>query len=59
MLEVFGSAEDTSAGETGGTSLNTGRMRGGGGVLSLYLFFFFFFLESHDYCFKIQNLACS
>jgi len=22
-------------------------------------FFFFFFLESYDYCFKVQNLACS
>ena len=31
MLEDFRSAEDTSAGKTGGTSLNTGRMRGGGG----------------------------
>ena len=31
MLEDFQSAEDTSAGETGGTSLNAGRMRGGGG----------------------------
>jgi len=31
MLEDFRSAEDTSAGETGGTSLNAGRMRGGGG----------------------------
>ena len=31
MLEDFRSAEDTSAGKTGGTSLNAGRMRGGGG----------------------------
>jgi len=31
MLEDFRSAEDASAGETGGTSLNAGRMRGGGG----------------------------
>jgi len=31
VLEDFRSAEDTSAGETGGTSLNAGRMRGGGG----------------------------
>jgi len=22
-------------------------------------FFVFFFLESYDYCFKVQNLACS
>ena len=37
-------------------------------MLSLYLFFLlfffffffvFFFLESYDYCFKVQNLACS
>ena len=31
MLEDFQSAEDTSAGETGVTALNAGRMRGGGG----------------------------
>jgi len=31
VLEDFRSAEDTSAGETRGTSLNAGRMRGGGG----------------------------
>ena len=31
MLEDFRSAEDTSAGETGGASLNAGRMGGGGG----------------------------
>ena len=31
VLEDFRSAEDTSAGETGGTFLNAGRMRGGGG----------------------------
>jgi len=31
VLEDFRSAEDTSAGVTGGTSLNAGRMRGGGG----------------------------
>jgi len=31
VLADFRSAEDTSAGETGGTSLNAGRMRGGGG----------------------------
>ena len=31
MLEDFRSAEDTSDGKTKGTSLNAGRMRGGGG----------------------------
>jgi len=31
VLEDFRSAEDTSAGRTRGTSLNAGRMRGGGG----------------------------
>ena len=31
MLEDFRSAEDTSEGETGGTFLNAGRMRGEGG----------------------------
>jgi len=31
VLEDFRCAEDTSDGKTGGTSLNTGRMRGGGG----------------------------
>jgi len=31
VLEDFRSVEDTSAGKTGGTSLNAGRMRGGGG----------------------------
>jgi len=31
VLEDFRSAEDTSTGETGGMSLNAGRMRGGGG----------------------------
>jgi len=31
VLEDFRSAEDTSAGKTGGTSLNAGSMRGGGG----------------------------
>ena len=31
VLEDFRSAEDTSDGKTGGTSLNAGRMRGGGG----------------------------
>jgi len=31
VLEDCRSAEDTSAGKTGGTSLNAGRMRGGGG----------------------------
>ena len=31
VLEDFRSAEDTSAGRTGRTSLNTGRIRGGGG----------------------------
>jgi len=30
VLEDFRSAEDTSGGKTGGTSLNAGRMRGGG-----------------------------
>ena len=31
VLEDFRNAEDTSNGETGGTLLNAGRMRGGGG----------------------------
>jgi len=31
VLEDFQSAEDTSDGKTWGTSLNAGRMRGGGG----------------------------
>ena len=31
VLEDFRSAEDTSAGKTGGTSLKAGRIRGGGG----------------------------
>jgi len=31
VLEDFQTAEDTSDGKTGGTSLNAGRMRGGGG----------------------------
>jgi len=31
VLEDFRSAEDTSAGRTGGTSLNAGRISGGGG----------------------------
>jgi len=31
VLEDFRSADDTSDGETGGTFLNAGRMRGGGG----------------------------
>ena len=31
MFEDFRSVEDTSAGRTGGTSLNAGRIRGGGG----------------------------
>jgi len=31
VLEDFCSAEDTSAGETGGRSSNAGRIRGGGG----------------------------
>jgi len=31
VLEDFQSAEDTSAGKTGGMSLNAGRMRAGGG----------------------------
>jgi len=31
VLEYFQSAEDTSDGKTGGTSLNAGRIRGGGG----------------------------
>jgi len=31
VLEDFRNAEDTSAGKTGGKSLNAGRMRGGGG----------------------------
>jgi len=31
VLEDFQSTEDTSAGKTGGTFLNAGRMRGGGG----------------------------
>ena len=31
LLEDFRSTEDTSDGKTGGTSLNAGRMRGGGG----------------------------
>jgi len=31
VIEDFQSSEDTSDGKTGETSLNTGRMRGGGG----------------------------
>jgi len=31
VLDDFRSAEDTSAGRTGGTSLNAGRISGGGG----------------------------
>ena len=31
LVDFFPSAEDISAGETGGTSLNAGRMRGGEG----------------------------
>jgi len=31
VLEDFRSAEDSSDGKTGGTSLNAGRIRGGGG----------------------------
>jgi len=31
VLEDYRSAEDTSDGKTGGTSLNAGRIRGGGG----------------------------
>jgi len=31
VLEDFRSTEDTSDGKTGGTSLEAGRMRGGGG----------------------------
>jgi len=31
VLEDYRSAEDTSAGKTGGTSLKAGRIRGGGG----------------------------
>jgi len=26
---------------------------------SLFFSFFFFFFESSDYCFRVQNLACS
>jgi len=43
VLEDFQSAEDTSAGRTGGTSLNAGRIRGEGGEGCLCTYFFFFF----------------